>query len=142
STGANESKGRYDFTGWATGNAFADFLLGLPNQVREQRNTRGNQPMDTTSNDWGLFFQDDWKMNSHVTLFLGARYEVIGLFVDRNNIFANFLPSDGGHHVVPNADVARLLPPGARDLNRTLTADQLDLGPALIRTYRNNITPP
>src|SRR5262249_10589322 len=54
STGANESKGRYNFTGWATGNAFADFLLGLPNLVREQRNTRGDQPMDTTSNDYAL----------------------------------------------------------------------------------------
>ena len=32
STGANESKGAYNFSGFATGNAFADFLLGLPNQ--------------------------------------------------------------------------------------------------------------
>ena len=141
STGANESKGRYNFSGFATGNAFADFLLGLPNTVREQRNTRGNLPMDTTSNDYGAFFQDDWKMNAHTTLFLGARYEVIGLFVDRNNIFANFLPSDGGHHVVPNAQVALLLPPGAQELNRTLTADQVGLGPALIHTDFNNISP-
>ena len=141
STGANESKGRYDFTGFATGNAFADLLLGLPNQVREQRNTRGNEPMDTTSNDWALFFQDDWKMNSHMTLFLGARYEVIGLFVDKNDLYANFLPADGGHHVVPNAQVALLLPPGAQELNRTLTADQVGLGRALMHTDRNNISP-
>ena len=52
STGANESKGAYAFSGFATGNAFADLLLGLPNQVREQRNTRGDLPMDTFSNDW------------------------------------------------------------------------------------------
>ena len=141
STGANESKGRYNFSGFATGNAFADFLLGLPNTVREQRNTRGNLPMDTTSNDYALFFQDDWKMNSHMTLFLGARYEVIGVFVDRNDIYANFLPEDGGHHVVPNAQIAKLLPPGAQALNRTLTADQVGLDRALIHTDRNNISP-
>jgi len=141
STGANESKGRYNFTGFATGNAFADFLLGLPNQVREQRNTRGDKPMDTISNDWALFFQDDWKVNSHTTLFLGARYEVIGLFADRNDIYANFLPSDGGHHIVPNAQIAQLLPPGAQQLNRTLTADQVGLGRALMHTDRNNISP-
>ncbi|PYR60744.1 MAG: hypothetical protein DMF91_11560, partial [Acidobacteria bacterium] len=141
STGANESKGRYNFSGFATGNAFADFLLGLPNTVREQRNTRGNLPMDTTSNDYALFFQDDWKMNSHMTLFLGARYEVIGVFVDRNDIYANFLPADGGHHVVPNAQIAKLLPPGAQALNRTLTADQVGLDRALIHTDRNNISP-
>src|SRR5262249_25852061 len=122
STGANESRGRYTFTGWATGNAFAALLLGLPNLVREQRNTRGNLPMDTTSNDYAVFFQDDWKMNAHATLFLGARYEVIGVFVDRNDIFANFLPQDGGHHVVPNSQIAALLPPGAQALNRTLMA--------------------
>jgi hypothetical protein len=141
STGANEAKGRYNFTGWATGNAFGDFLLGLPNLVREQRNTRGNLPMDTTSNDYALFFQDDWKMNSHTTLFLGARYEVIGVFVDRNDIFANFLPQDGGHHVVPNTQIASLLPPGAQALNRTLTADQVGLGSALIKTDKNNFSP-
>ena len=33
STGANESKGAYAFSGFATGNSFADFLLGLPNVV-------------------------------------------------------------------------------------------------------------
>ena len=141
STGANESKGRYNFTGFATGNAFADFLLGLPNLVREQRNTRGDQPMDTTSNDYALFFQDDWKMNSHTTLFLGARYEVIGVFVDRNNIFANFVPDNGGHHVVPAAQIAGLLPPGAQALNRTLTADQIGVGPGLINADLNNISP-
>jgi hypothetical protein len=141
STGANESKGQYNFTGWATGNAFADFLLGLPNTVREQRNTRGDRPMDTVSNDWALFVQDDWKVTPQLTLFLGVRYEVIGNFVDRNNIFANFVLTDGGHHFVPNAEIAQLLPPGAIALDRTLLADDLGVGDALIHTDRNNISP-
>jgi hypothetical protein len=141
STGANESKGFYQFTGWATGNAFGDFLLGLPNLVREQRNTRGDQPMDTFSNDWALFVQDDWKVNPQLTLFLGLRYEVIGLFVDRQDIYANFITSDGGHHVVPNEQIAALLPPGARALGRTITADEVDVGRALMNTDRNNMSP-
>jgi len=141
STGANESKGRYDFTGWATGNSFADFMLGLPNQVREQRNTRGDMPMDTFSNDWALFAQDDWKLNPSLTLFLGLRYEVVGVFVDRNDIYANFVPTDGGHHIVPSADIATLLPPGARALGRTLVGDQFDVGRGLIKTDRNNFSP-
>jgi hypothetical protein len=141
STGANESKGAYAFTGWATGNSFADFLLGLPNQVREQRNTRGNVPMDTFSNDWALFVQDDWRLNSRLTLFVGLRYEVVGVFVDKNDIYANFVPIDGGHHVVPNGQIAELLPPGARQLGRTLLADEFAVGRGLIDTDRNNLSP-
>jgi hypothetical protein len=141
STGANESKGAYAFSGFATGNAFADFLLGLPNEVREQRNTRGDLPMDTFSNDWAVYLQDDWKMNNRLTLFLGLRYEVVGVFIDTNDIYANFVPEDGGHHIVPNAAIGQLLPPGAVLLNRTLTADQFDVGRGLIATDRNNISP-
>ncbi|HEY7497432.1 MAG TPA: TonB-dependent receptor [Vicinamibacterales bacterium] len=141
STGANESKGRYDFSGFATGNSFADLLLGLPNQVREQRNTRGNLPMDTFSNDWALFLQDDWRVGPRLTAFLGLRYEVVGVFIDRNDIYANFLPADGGHHIVPASAIADLLPPGARRLNRTLTSSDVGVGRGLIKTDRNNISP-
>jgi hypothetical protein len=141
STGANESKGQYNFSGWATGNSFADFLLGLPNTVREQRNTRGDQPMDTTSNDWALFVQDDFKLSSQLTLFLGLRYEVVGVFVDKSNIFANFVLDDGGHHVVPNAAIAQLLPPGAVALDRTILADSVGVGNGLMNTDRNNFSP-
>ena len=141
STGANESKGAYAFSGFASGNSFADFMLGLPNQVREQRNTRGDQPMDTFSNDWAVFAQDDLKLTPRLTLFLGLRYEVIGVFVDKNDIYANFVPTDGGHHVVPNRAIGALLPPGAVRLGRTLMSDQFDVGRGLIRTDRNNISP-
>jgi hypothetical protein len=141
STGANDSKGRYNFTGWATGNSFGDFLLGLPNIAVEQRNTRGDVPMDTFSNDWALYAQDDWKLSPKLTMFLGLRYEVIGLFVDKNDIYANFVTTDGGHHVVPNAAIGQLLPPGAQLLGRTILADDVGVGRALMQTDRNNISP-
>lgn len=141
STGANESKGQYNFSGWATGRSFGDFLLGLPNTVREQRNTRGNLPMDTFSNDWALYLQDDWKLNPQLTLFLGLRYEVVGAFIDRNDIYANFVLTDGGHHVVPNAQIADLLPPGARALGRTILADDVGVGRGLLKSDRNNLSP-
>ena len=141
STGANNSKGQYNFTGWATGNSYADFLLGLPNTVVEQRNTRGNLPMDTFSNDFAFFGQDDWKLSPSLTLFLGLRYEVVGVFVDRNDIYANFVPTDGGHHLVPRADIGALLPPGAVELGRTQLGDQYDVGRGLIKTDRNNLSP-
>jgi hypothetical protein len=141
STGANNSKGQYNFTGFATGNSFGDFLLGLPNTAVEQRNTRGNQPMDTFSNDWALFVQDDWRIGSKLTAFAGLRYEVVGVFVDRNDIYANFVTTDGGHHVVPSTAIGALLPPGAVALGRTLLADDVGVGRGLIKTDRNNISP-
>ena len=97
--------------------------------------------MDTFSNDWAVFAQDDLKLTPRLTLFLGLRYEVVGVFVDRNDIYANFVPTDGGHHVVPNTAIGALLPPGAVRLGRTLTADQFDVGRGLIKTDRNNISP-
>ena len=61
--------------------------------------------MDTFSTDWSVFAQDDIKLNARLTLFLGLRYEVVGVFVDRNDIFANFIPADGGHHIVPRSAI-------------------------------------
>jgi hypothetical protein len=76
-----------------------------------------------------------------LTAFLGLRYEVVGVFIDRNNIYANFVPTDGGHHVVPTAAIGALLPPGAQALGRTLTADRVGVGRGLINTDRNNVSP-
>jgi carboxypeptidase family protein len=55
-----------------TGDAFADWVLGLPSQ--------GNRgyPSDTfggDSNAWHLFIQDDYKVSNRLTLNLGLRYE-------------------------------------------------------------------
>ena len=42
---------------------------------------------------------------------------------------------------MPNAAIGDLLPPGARQLGRTITADKVDVGRGLIRTDRNNVSP-
>ena len=51
--------------------------------------------------------QDDWRVNNALTVFLGLRYEIIGSWHEKDDLLANFIPDDGGHHVVPNAEVAR-----------------------------------
>ena len=132
-------RGQYRFRGTFTGNAFTDFLLGMPSDVRDQVTNRG--PLEGHSNDIAFFSQDDWRINKRLTLFLGLRYEVVGAWHENDQTLANFLPVDGGHHVVANAQVAQLLPPGLIALGRTLTADQAGLPDTLVRTDKNNFSP-
>jgi Carboxypeptidase regulatory-like domain/TonB dependent receptor len=132
-------RGLYEFNGAQSGNAFTDFLLGLPRRVTEQVSNRG--PLEGDSNDFALFVQDDWKVNASLTFFLGLRYEVVGNWHEKDDLLANFILDDGGHHVVPNAEVAAKLPPGIVALDRTLLASDVGLASTLIHTDRNNFSP-
>jgi len=132
-------RGRYRFRGTATGNAFTDFLLGMPTDVGDHISNRG--PLEGHSDDIAGFVQDDWRANKSLTVFLGLRYEVVGAWHEKDLTLANFLPVDGGHHVVANAKIAALLPPGLLVLNRTETADQAGLPETLINTDKNNFSP-
>ena len=132
-------RGQYRFRGTFTGNAFTDFLLGRPADVRDQVTNRG--PLQGHSNDIALFAQDDWRVNQKLTLFLGLRYEVVGAWHENDLTLANFRPVDGGYHVVANDTVAALLPPGLLALDRTRTADEVGLPETLINTDKNNFSP-
>jgi hypothetical protein len=71
--------GDFSFTGQFTGNtgttggdAVADFLLGLPEDVQEGTPLH----LNLRNSLWGAFVQDNWKATSDLTLNLGLRYEV------------------------------------------------------------------
>jgi hypothetical protein len=131
--------GEYRFTGSQTGNALGDMLLGIPS--RDGGNTTNRGDTDGYSNDFAVFLQDDWKVGRDLTVFLGLRYELQGAWHENSGILGNFLPTDGGHHVVPNQDVAALLPPGVIDLGRTQIASDIGLPDTLINTDKNNFSP-
>lgn len=54
-----------------SGDAFADFLLGLPFQFAQQ----GATPQDIRETRWLPWIQDDWRIHSRLTLNLGVRWE-------------------------------------------------------------------
>ena len=53
------------------GQSFASFLLGLPSSGSVARVS----DLDEKSQTWGFYAQDDWRVNSRLTLNLGLRYE-------------------------------------------------------------------
>ena len=63
--------GPYANGGIGTGNSFADFLVGIPNNLFEGANARSNVRSKST---YG-FAQDQWRIRKNFTVTLGLRYE-------------------------------------------------------------------
>jgi Carboxypeptidase regulatory-like domain len=134
------NRGLYRFNGAKTGNAFTDFLLGLPRDAQDHISARG--PLEGYSNDFAVFGQDDWKVNKALTVFLGLRYEVVGTWHEDSGLLANFIiTDDGGHHVVPSQEAANKLPPGLIALGRTKLASEVGLPDTLLNADKNNFSP-
>jgi hypothetical protein len=88
-----DSVGKFAFKGTYSGNGFADFLLGYPDNV--ERSTFRN-----LFGDWGNFqgyyFQDDYQALPDLTLNLGVRYEINPFYtgVRGQNTALNFQNGD------------------------------------------------
>jgi hypothetical protein len=101
--------GDYFFTGAVTGNAFADFLLGLPAAAAYAQNGPDGKPYGY---HYGGFIQDDWRVNRKFTLSFGIRYEVNPPYNDETHQLGQFLPNvKGGELVVQGAVGLSLVSP-------------------------------
>jgi hypothetical protein len=76
------ARGSYVFTGLFTGSDFADYLLGLPQQSSVQF---GPNTEHFRSSSWDLFFQDDWRIASKLTINAGVRYEYFSPVSEADN---------------------------------------------------------
>jgi len=119
-----DNYGTFQFNGTKTGNAYADFLLGLPNAMTQ------DAPVRKTDNGAYLsaFAQDDFRIHPRVTLNLGVRYDLQLPYTDPQNRKLAFVP--GQQSVInPTAPVG-LLFPGDAGISR-----------GIVHTDSNNIAP-
>ena len=68
------------------GNALAQFLTGAVNTG--SGSGLFHYPYQI-NNYWGFFAQDDWRVNSKLSLNFGLRYDIFGWFRERSNYLAN-----------------------------------------------------
>jgi hypothetical protein len=86
------TRGSLRFRNSFTGNPMADYLLGYVADLQ-------------LSNVWVVeqrhraqmyFVQDDWKVNGHLSVNLGLRYDFITPALEANNAQTNFIPAGSG----------------------------------------------
>jgi hypothetical protein len=145
-TNAARSRGDFTFNGTYTGNAWADFLLGLPFQGRRTfpRNLFGIKYL----NNEHFFVQNDWKISPRLTLNAGLRYELNHQLHVLNNQNASTDPvlrrivvaSDSqGKITVEGQQVGRFLLPLFQDV--IVPSSQVGLDGSLRVLDRNNFAP-
>lgn len=104
-----------------TGNDFADFLLGLPQQSSLRS---GGADAYMRQTQLALFFQDEWKAGRNLTVNLGLRYEDWEPFTEKRGRLANLLLS-------PARDAVTL-----QTGNGVILPDRNNLSPRLGLAYR------
>ncbi len=139
--GSNQD-GIFAFSGNYTGNAFSDFLLGLPGTALGGLGSVGNLggvAKYSIGTQFQWYVQDDWKVTERLTLNLGVRYE---LFQQWRGRLANFdlgtgrqLLAGSASYYVPGVGLIQgsgtpLLP------ERPIVTDPNNFGPRLGIAYR------
>jgi TonB dependent receptor-like, beta-barrel len=98
--------GQYAGSG-TPGSELADWLTGALNEVdRDEFFTTPN----TRTKFFGVFGQDDFRLNNKVTLNLGLRYDVYTPSVDTNNQQSNFVTAGAGAGMIQVASASNRSP--------------------------------
>ena len=84
------TEGNFTFNGLYTGNDFADYLLGYAQAYSEDGNKITGQWNNISP---AAYVQDNWRVNSRLTLNLGLRWDGIPHTYEANQLSSNFYPN-------------------------------------------------
>jgi hypothetical protein len=122
--GSSSNQGVFTFNGYATSNAWADYLLGKPSAMTQ------NSPYERLVKgwDWYAYAQDDIRLTSRLTVNLGLRYQ---LFVPYHAVYNRTNTYRAGQQstVAPGAPRGMVFPGDA------------GISPGLVPTDANNFGP-
>ena len=123
----NRPNGNFTFTTNWTKNGLSDFLLGLPATFQQGS---GNPALNGSSQTYGFYGQDEYRVRKNLTLQYGLRYELNLPFVEQSNHLAALVPGQQST-VQPTAPVG-LVYPGDKGIPRaTYFADTTNFAPRL-----------
>jgi hypothetical protein len=102
----NNARGAYTFNGSSSGNAFADFLFGVPSQGQ----VGIGEGAENAHTNWAHFYvQDGWQVTPGLKIDVGLRYEYNSNLVAETNQTSNIdLTAPGGAAFVVAGDPSNL----------------------------------
>lgn len=121
----NRPNGDLTFSGGLSGNAAADFLLGLPAQARA---TTQQAIQDGYGWLYSGYVQDEYRLTPRFTLNLGLRYELPMPFIEKGDRIGGFIT--GRQSTVYPAAPKGLVYPGDAGIGR-----------GIVPTDKNNLAP-
>jgi len=84
---ASDDYGQFNFSGSLTNYSFGDFLLGMP---QSNFAITGGPQVNAYSWHSGVYGQDEWQVNKHLTVNFGLRWEVQPAMVETSGDLASF----------------------------------------------------
>ena len=104
-------RGNFEFSGFYTGDGFADFILGLPSQASR---VVGSERIDLRRNGWRVYLRDRWRLNPILALTGGVSYQYNSPYRSVTNNVSGFFPlffepSGSGKIVIAGSPEASVL---------------------------------
>ena len=107
--------GTFNINGTETGDAYADFLIGVPSNFTQS----SGSPLYLRNRYEGLYGQDSWRARSNLTINAGVRWDIIMPFWEKYNQLQTWVP--GAHSTLYPGALPGLLVPGDPGIPKTLS---------------------